>query len=99
MVLLYSCYYGRPADEARLEAGGNSSAVGSGAVGSVAVGSVAVGKRVLPDLGPSLLDGRVLLALLNSADPEACPYDPLGPDTGERRAQVKPSTLPRCCGG
>ena len=36
-------------------------------------GSFGVGERSLPDLGPSLVDGKVLLALLHSADPFNCP--------------------------
>jgi hypothetical protein len=45
--------------------------------------------RVLPDLGPSLIDGRVLLALLHSADPVECPYDP----TAEDPQKVPPKHL------
>ena len=36
------------------------------------------GLKVLPDLGPCLMDGRVLLALMHATDPQQCPYDPLG---------------------
>lgn len=31
---------------------------------------------VISDLGPSLIDGKVILALLHHASPKECPYDP-----------------------
>ena len=33
--------------------------------------------KSLPDLGPCLMDGKVLLALMHATDPQQCPYDPL----------------------